>query len=134
MAGKYCQLEAGVGYLASVAELDDETARICEEESDTVIDGEFEKWDRSFWSPDSTPPEVRHIALRLASARYLRIVFGETNPDRGDGLQLPRRLENEATERIAKIIGRGWIVGADGEKLPPRDPLEASSMFVRIER
>lgn len=134
MAGKYCKLEASVGYLASVGDLRDETIRICEEESDTVIDAALEKWDRGLWSPESTPPEVRHIALRLASARYLRIVYGEANPDKGDGLQLPRRLENEAEQRLKEIIGRGWIVGADGEKLYPRDRLQATSMFVECVR
>lgn len=134
MAGKYCKLTAAVGYLASVGELKDETVEICESEADTVIDGELEKWDRAFWSPDSTPPEVNHIALRLASARYLRISFGEGNPDKGDGLQLPRLLEREAYDRIEKIIARGWIVGADGEKLFPRDPFSASSMFVECTR
>lgn len=116
--GRYVVLTAAKGYLPQVATLQVDDAATAEAEADAFVDRHFAPWDRSAWSPATTPDAVRQVALKVAAAHYLRLDFVRANSVDTDKLPYFDRLVSEAEETAKAMRETGVLFGARGAEFP----------------
>ena len=149
MAGRYVTLVAATDYLEGEGVTGFVSARAISSEAiaDLRIDTEFHAWDRLSWINGQAPPEIRSIALKLASSEYIRRGFNKASPDASRtfagevmaaGLPVSAPvyaadLLMEANNAIHSILGRGYLHGADGSQIFPANQGEGS-IFARVTR
>lgn len=129
MAGKYCELAAGTGYLSGFATFsvgDAAHARAAEREADEVVDDHLDGFAVDLWTAETTPRSIRTAADKIASARFLRLQGAKLNTvataDQEGVESLPQRLEREGREVLAAIRDRGWYRADDGTRNLRDDP------------
>lgn len=116
----YHTLAAGKGYLEYFASLDSDRQTESQAVASRFIDGDFADWDRTAWSGDAVPPDVKQVAEWVAAAEYLERSFAKQNPDGAD-LELPDALMTKAAKWSERSRRRGWVLSPTGEKLWVRD-------------
>lgn len=116
--GAYVQLKGGEGHLAFFDALDPQRAKMAEEKADNHIDVSFGGFDRSLWSVDNAPTEVRIIAQQVASAAYIELATSGANPNAGRTPQV-LTLRQDAERLTANSLARGYLTSADGQRVTP---------------
>lgn len=120
----YAELKNAEGYLQWFKDPLNVQAKADAEATATAwIDSRFHAWQRALWTGANVPPEIRSIALKLASASYLLADIMAGGPTATEeALGMYRTLRREAEEMTSDVLGRGYIVGADGEQQYPDAP------------
>jgi len=149
MAGRYVTLVAAQNHLEGEGSTGFVTARATASEAvaDLWVDASFAAWDRTSWVMGSVPPEVAELALKRASAEYIRRGFNKASPDASRtfagevmaaGLPVAAPvyaadLIMEANLEVQRILGRGYLLGADRSMILPKNA-GAGSIFARVSR
>lgn len=116
--GKYCKLVAGKDYMEQESELIPARVSLAEKMADAFIDGNLVDWDKSSWTPETTPTEVCIIAMQCAASHYFLMQVAGSAPTENTP-PLPKMLMDNANAGIDCIITRGFICGAGGATIQP---------------
>ncbi len=150
MAGRYVTLVAATNYLEGEGSTGFVSARAIASEAvaDLWVDASFAAWDRTSWVMGSVPPEVAELALKRASAEYIRRGFNKASPDATRGSTAAEAMAAglpvaapiyaadlllEANNEVQRILGRGYLLGADRSMIMPGNT-GAGSIFARVTR
>lgn len=120
---KYCDLTDATHkavYLAYYTSLDATKRQDAERLSEAEIDRALRKWDRAGWSPSTTPPDVRDVAIQLASAFYIRLDVSAGNPLADP--DVVKTWLKDARRQLRELSCSGYLVGFDGEPIYPDRP------------
>ena len=116
--GRYVVLTAGKGYLPQVATLQADDAATAEGEADAFVDRWFAPWDRSAWSPATTPDAVLQLAKKVAAAHYFRLDYVRGNSVDTGKLPYFEQLLAEAETTARAMRESGVLFGPHGAEYP----------------